>query len=242
MTKIFSCIPRWAIATILCATTLSACSPRNATADPARETTDDQASAQSANLPPSKAEALREAQNPDDAMPSSPQNTVTQTAVQGAENLYGEWILDTDKAYERLSDVEREHVGSMIKNTALSMTFLADGTLITHGASMGVIEERRGHFQVLDVDEQTLLLELKEDDLVDDEGKVLQRGTPLRMRAEFVSDHALEWAPEKPRQGQSNPYQTDTMYLTRDPAKLRAYENALERAIESSGPELQVVP
>src|SRR5690625_2497984 len=187
-----------------------------------------QSSARPQSPPPSSTEASRGSADPADKAPAIDAATNAENDASKIEKLYGEWILDTQKVYQELSDDERKHMGKVIQNTALSLTFFADGTLITRGAAMGITEERRGTFRHIETDEQTLILELQEDPATNDDGEVLQQGANTTIRATFLNDDALEWTQHAPRQGIKNPYQSQTIFLTREDEKLQKFQKDLE--------------
>src|SRR5690625_6470044 len=192
--------------------------------------------------PPSKAEAARVAEDPADKSAAKDADPNAENDASKIEKLYGEWILDTQKVYQELSDDERKHMGKVIQNTALSLTFFADGTLITRGAAMGINEERRGTFRHIETDEQTLILELQEDPATNDDGEVLQQGTNTTIHATFLNDDALEWTQHAPRQGIKNPYQSQTIFLTREDEKLQKFQKDLENAQQPRALELGAPP
>lgn len=110
------------------------------------------------------------------------------------QRLQGAWIIDHDATIAQLPEDQQQMAGAFMKMMKIGIVFNEDETLLMRVSMMGQKDEQEGSYKILEVDENTITLELSRGEVVNEEGEAVEE-EPSKMIVTFLEDNRISFKP-----------------------------------------------
>lgn len=110
------------------------------------------------------------------------------------ERIHGVWFLDSDATIAQMPEDQQAMAGMFIQMMKIGMVFNEDNTMEMHVSMMGQKDFQEGGFEVLEVGEDQLTIQLTRDEVLDEDGNVIEE-EPAKMIATFIEDDQISFKP-----------------------------------------------
>lgn len=110
------------------------------------------------------------------------------------ERIHGVWFLDSDATIAQMPEDQQAMAGMFIQMMKIGMVFNEDNTMEMHVSMMGQKDFQEGGFEVLEVGEDQLTIQLTRDEVLDEDGNVIEE-EPAKMIATFIEDDKISFKP-----------------------------------------------
>lgn len=114
--------------------------------------------------------------------------------AQQEQRLHGVWFLDADATVAQMPEDQQAMAGAFIQMMKIGMVFNDDDTMEMHVSMMGQKDFQEGGYEVLEVGEDQLTIQLTRDEVVDEEGNVIEE-EPAKMIATFLEEDKISFKP-----------------------------------------------